>query len=387
VNLSFRLKDIIPMEDLDSMGRRRYQQPNVFKTGGRRPMWYFRARVDRLAGPKEKRRPEDRFYLGFTDEMTKQDAKKRRDEVLSEVINKPQLLIPSQVKFAEVLKVYRRDHLAGLRSTTREMQESALKRMQPLAEKRMCDIDTLEIQQWLSRLDLAYRTKAGYLSLLRVVWQKAEDWGFTQQRFPRCRFALGVNRQVKGHDMPTMDQLRRLITALDEPYRAMAEIALYSGLRISEIRGLKWEDLDGGRLIVQRRISEHGDIDVPKSSRNRVFDARPLAAVFARLPRVDEWVFNHDGCSYYNCLDKMQAARKAAGIKTARFGWHHLRACFNTLVRAKGADAVDRQALLGHTSERMNSVYVMQAEGDVQRRGDLMLEVQAAIMGETKGVQ
>jgi hypothetical protein len=35
----------------------------------------------------------------------------------------------------------------------------------------------------------------------------------------------------------------------------------------------------------------------------------------------------------------------------------------------------------------MNAVYLMQDPEDVKRRGDLMLAVQSAILGATKGVQ
>lgn len=354
-------------------------------------MWFFRARVDTITthdGQRSVDRPEERYYIGYCDEMGKREAEKHRDEILGEVINRPQILIPSQVKFSEVVKIYRRNHMPNLRETTRAMQESALKHIERgFGELRMCDIDSLAVQRWLSSLTLAHRTKQGYLALLRLLWGKAEDWGFTQQRFPRGGFALGVKRDIKGHQMPTMEQLRRLLAALEDPYRAMAEVSLYTGLRISEVRGLKWEDFEDGRFSVQRRVSETGNVDVPKSSKPRIFDSRPIEFVLKRLKRESVWLFNHPGCSYASCLDKMQAARKTAGIKIARFGWHHLRAIFNTLARGNGADAVDRQALMGHTTERMNSVYVMQAEDDVRRRGELMLAVQAEIMGATKGVQ
>jgi integrase len=395
------------------MGRRRFQQPSIFKTDAKRPMWYFRARVDTITtvdGKPDRDRPEGRYYIGFCSEMTKQDAKKRRDEILSEVINRPQFLIPSQVRLAEVLKIYRRDHLPNLRETTREVQESALRRyFEPACPSgckdpdpcqtcggsrknpfpaigglRMCDVDALAIQRWISSMALAHRTRQGYLALLRIIWRRAEDWGYTQQPFPRGKFTLGVNRSVKGREMPTMEQLRRLLASLEDPYRAMAEVALYSGLRISEIRGLKWEDISAETLTIRRRISIRGVSDVPKSTAgNRSFDVRPLAGVLARMPRTSEWVFDA-GC-YSLCLDYMQAARKAAGITVARFGWHHLRACFNTLARSSGADSIDRQALMGHTTDRMNAVYVMQDAEDLKRRGDLMLAVQAAVMGETKG--
>ena len=355
-------------------------------------MWYFRARVDTIkshGGQKGIERPEERYYLGYVDEMSKQEAKKRRDEVLSEVINRPQVLIPSQVKFSEVLAVYRRDHLSVLRETTRATQETAIRTHieKGLGTLRMCDIDALAIQRWLAGMSLAYTTKQSYLALLKVIWGKAEEWGYTQQRFPRGKFALGVRRAVKGHDMPTLDQVRRLLGALDDPFRAMAEVALYSGLRISEVRGLKWEDISTSTFTVRRRIAKSGNIDVPKNTRTRVFDLRPLANVLKRLPRESEWIFNHQGCSYGSCQLRMQAARKTASITTPRFSWHHLRAIFNTLARERGGDSVDRQALMGHSDERINAVYVMQSESDISRRGDLMMAVQSAIMGGTKVVQ
>jgi integrase len=354
-------------------------------------MWYFRARVDTINskdGTRTISRPEERYYLGYCDEMTKQQAKTRRDEVLGAAINKPQVLIPSQVKFSEVLAVYKRDHLANLRETTRDMQECVLsKHFASLGALRMCDLDALAIQRWLSGMEVAYRTKQGYLALLRIIWGKAQEWGYTQQMFPRGRFTLGVKRSVKGHELPSLDQIRRLLAALADPFRAMAEIALYTGLRISEIRGLKWSDIGASILTVSRRVSQRNGEDTTKNGKLRVFDLRPIAAVLQRLPRTDEWVFFHAGAGYWVCQQRMQAAARAAGISTPRFNWHHLRAVANTMLRSSGADAVDRQALLGHADERMNAVYLMQDPEDVKRRGDLMLAVQSAILGNTKGVQ
>lgn len=391
---TFRLRGIIPSEgELSDMGRRRYQQPNIFKTRAKRPQWYFRARVDALRGSDGEKhidRPETRHYLGFCDELGKQEAKKLRDGMLSELINKPQVLIPSQIRFGEVLKAYRRDHLAALRPTTRSTQENAIAKHfdGPLGKLRMCDIDVQTIQRWILSMDLAYRTRKDYFRLLRLIWNKAEEWGYATRSFPKARFTFGVERECKGREMPTMDQLRRLLAALEDPYRAMAEVALYSGLRIGEIRGLKWEDLSATSVTVRRRISKQGDVDVPKTKRGfRVLDIRPLAGVFSRLPRESEWIFADGPTSYAWLATQMQRAREVAGITVARFSWHHLRAAFNTLARVEGADSVDRQAMLGHADEATNAVYVHQSPDDLRRRGDLMMAVQSAILGETKGVQ
>lgn len=387
MSLSARvLADIIPSEELSDMGRRRYQQPSVFRTKGKRPMWYFRAREDTKRtrnGDLTVERAENRHYIGYVDEMTKQDAKKRRDEMLAEVINVPQVLITSQVKFSEVLTVYKRDHVSTLRETTRATEESFLRKIEPtLGKLRMCDITTVVVQQWLSGMDLAYKTKRNYLGRLRLIWRCAEDWGYTQKPFPRSRYSLGVNRSVKGQELPSMDQIRRLLVELQDPYRAMAEIAMFTGLRISEIRGLKWADLGTDRLTVRRRLSVTDGVDVPKNSQSRFFDTRALKLTFGRLERKGDWIFGAAG-SYSTCRAKISAAAAAAGITSARFGWHHLRAVFNTLARLRGADAVDRQALMGHSDERMNAVYVMQDSEEVKRRGDLMLAVHDAVMGAT----
>jgi integrase len=50
----------------------------------------------------------------------------------------------------------------------------------------------------------------------------------------------------------TLDQLLDMIDALDEPAATVVALAAFSGLRKSEIQGLRWEDLKGEELHVQR---------------------------------------------------------------------------------------------------------------------------------------
>ena len=135
--------------------------------------------------------------------------------------------------------------------------------------------------------------------------------------------------------MPTVGQLR-LLAALEDPYRAMAEVALYGGgMRISEIRGLQWSDVGPQAVVVRRRVSKDGDIDVLKNGKTKVLDIRPIAPVLARIPREGDYIFAEAGC-YSSCQQAMVRARKLAGIQTARFSWHHLRAIL-TAWRAKRA--------------------------------------------------
>jgi integrase len=375
------------------MSRRRYQQPSIQKTRSKRPAWYFRVRVDTLTsheGVRALTRPEKRCYVGFCDEVTKVEAKKKRDEILSECINKPQVLIPSQVKFAEVLKVYQKDHLDAQRGTTKVTQESVIrKHIEPAFGKlRMCDVDVLTVQRWLSQMDGAYSSKDGRLTVLKLIWAKAQEWGFATSPFPKAKYQLGTPREIKGRDLPTFDQIRRFMSALDDPHRATAELELYTGWRWSEVYGLQWPDVGPQSVVMQRRVSQLGDTDTTKNCRIRVADVRCISAVLDRLRGLDSlWVIPRVGTGYDNYRLNVQIAAKVAGIRIARFGDHHLRAVFNTVLRSSGADAHDRLAMMGHADERTNRLYVLADGDEVRRRGDLALQVQVAIMGDTKGVQ
>jgi integrase len=404
LSLSFRIRDIIPsQEDLNEMGRRRGQYPSVFKTHGKREMWFFKARIDHWTtddgGNRIIARPMQRFYLGYVGEIGKREAERLRNEMLTEVINKPQVFIPSQIRFDQVLKLYRENHMRTLKETSRAVLERILvrhfdstKERQNLGHLRMCDLDVLTIQQWLNRQSVSACTKKQHVRILRHIWKKARSWGYTQQAFPDGdAFSFGPDAPKKGKEMPTMDQLRRLLAALEDPYRAMAEIALFAGLRIGEIRGLKWEDVTAEALSVRRRVSEMDTVGTPKSKRAiRTLDVRPVAHVFERLKQAggpSDFIFFHPKFGYSMCRYVMGQAAAVAGITIARWGWHHLRGAFNTLARSSGADSVDRQALMGHSNERTNNIYVLPDGGELRRQGDYMMQVQGLILGETKGVQ
>jgi integrase len=72
-----------------------------------------------------------------------------------------------------------------------------------------------------------------------------------------------------GVDIPTRDEIRRAIEAAREGYdRTFLMTAAFTGLRASELRGLRWQDLDldHGRLHVRQRADRYNEIGRPKSA-------------------------------------------------------------------------------------------------------------------------
>ncbi len=70
-----------------------------------------------------------------------------------------------------------------------------------------------------------------------------------------------------GVDIPTPEEIKRLIAHLPDRWRPLLLTAAFTGLRASELRGLRWEDVDlrHGKLHVRQRADRYQTIGKPKS--------------------------------------------------------------------------------------------------------------------------
>jgi integrase len=70
-----------------------------------------------------------------------------------------------------------------------------------------------------------------------------------------------------GEDIPSTDEIRVLIAALPDRWRPLFYTAIFAGLRSSELRGLRWEDVDlqAKQLHVRQRADRLNVIGSPKS--------------------------------------------------------------------------------------------------------------------------
>jgi integrase len=79
----------------------------------------------------------------------------------------------------------------------------------------------------------------------------------------------GQRKLEVGRDLPTPSEVKRLVSAAkDERQRALILTAALTGLRASELRGLRWSDIDlkAGELHVRQRASRYCVIGAPKSA-------------------------------------------------------------------------------------------------------------------------
>lgn len=87
------------------------------------------------------------------------------------------------------------------------------------------------------------------------------------------RIKKSAKRDRRGHnleigtDIPTPNEITRIIQALDRHWRPLLLTAIFTGLRASELRGLRWVDVDltERKLHVRQRADRYNKIGPPKT--------------------------------------------------------------------------------------------------------------------------
>lgn len=360
------------------MGRPRYQRPSVQRTHPKhgRARWYIRVMVDVLLDRGRTGRREKTLYLGFCDEMGKREAEKAAAAQLATVNNTP-LVIQSQVKFRTIAEAYKDTALRAMKSGRHSQAHCIDKHILPaFGDLALHEIDALKVQKWVYDLQdkgLARSTRALYLCVLRSIFECAELWGYYQGRNPCKRIKPGTGAEVFDRRALTPDEARTLIAILEDPLRLFVETALFTGLRVSELRGLTWDAINHAdkTITVKQGISQHEDLAEPKSRAGR----RPvplgaLAARFVRPASAKPTDLVWPAETYSRVLHQMQYRAAKQGIAFKGFGFHTLRRTYATFRHLLGADSRPQAGLvaaMGHSNADMTDHYI-QADVDVVDR-------------------
>jgi integrase len=229
----------------------------------------------------------------------------------------------------------------------------------------------------------------------------AQNVVYSLRKSRRSRRADGNGKLKIGVDIPSPAEMRAIVGKLDTAagrYRPLLLTAIFTGLRASELRGLRWCDVDlkRGELHVRQRADRYGAIGRPKSEAGeRTVPLPPKVVATLRehrlaCPRNDQDIVftnSRGGIEHRNTIvgHGFHPAQVAAGVVDgdgeAKYkGLHSLRHfyaswCINR--RADGGLELPLkvvQARLGHASIQMTAdVY-----GHLFPRGDDGSELAAA---------
>src|SRR6267143_6915887 len=265
---------------------------------------------------------------------------------------------------------YLETELAELRHSTANAYKSYLtSQIKPRwGDHPISKVKPFAVEQWLKGLDLAPRTRGHLHNLMRVLLSCAMRWELTEvgenpMKLVRVR---GTSKRQREPMVLTITQFHRLLEELDEPFRTMVILALATGLRCSELFGLKWCDVlwDELTLLVRRAIVNGVENEVKTKYSNAGMPLDPaLAKVLmnwrrkTRFKNPEDWVFASPFVAGRKPWYPWGVERRhiiPAGIRCGigRIGWHSFRHTFRTLLDETGAPMKVQQELMRHADIR-----------------------------------
>jgi integrase len=137
---------------------------------------------------------------------------------------------------------------------------------------------------------------------------------------------------------------------------AMLVVALRTGLRIGELRALRWSNvhLDRGVLWVRESIGKRGNRKEPKGKKHREAPLSNDAMRALRSIRQDRWegVFTLDGSVMSMTIadESLKLMCRSAGMLP--ISWHILRHSYASHLVLRGVALPTVQSLMGHVNIR-----------------------------------
>jgi integrase len=247
----------------------------------------------------------------------------------------------------------------------------------------------------------ARRSLGGILADAQERGLVAQNVVYSLRKNRRSRRADGNGKLKIGVDIPSPAEMRAIVDKLDTAagrYRPLLLTAIFTGLRASELRGLRWDDVDlkRGELHVRQRADRYGKIGRPKSEAGeRAVPLPPMLVAALRQHRLASprselgLVFpnSRDGVDHRNTIvyNGFHPVQVAAGVVDrhggAKYkGLHALRHFYASWCINRHLDGGLElplkvvQARLGHASIQMTA----DTYGHLFPRGDDGAELAAA---------
>ncbi|MBZ9774382.1 tyrosine-type recombinase/integrase [Mesorhizobium sp. CO1-1-8] len=165
-----------------------------------------------------------------------------------------------------------------------------------LGDHKLTRITVPVVREFMDKLRDAGRSPAMVKSIrtsLSGILAEAQERGWSNQNAVRDmsqgrkgRESKGDKRRkaklVVGRDIPTREEIQKVIAQLNKPdaaYRQLIITAIFTGMRASELRGLRWDDIDFARkeITVRQRADATNDMGPPKSEAGqRTIEMAPM---------------------------------------------------------------------------------------------------------------
>jgi integrase len=348
------------------MARRRFQRGSLRKRGKTNPVWEAQWYEPCLNPDGTIGRKRRSVILGLVSDLGKKEAKKKLDELLLP-LNQGKFVPHSTLTFRQFCEqFYAAGAYPSLKpSTARRYQRTLKTHLLPaFGDRRLCDLTTFDVQQLVNQkleAGLSWEVCNHLRNLVSTIYTNAKKWRYFLGENPASGVQLPQKQAVREKHVLTPEQISKLFSILPEPIRTMVQVGILTGLRVGEILGLRWSDVDFEKrhLRIERAVYR-GYIGSPKTQGSKRSLPIPecllaaLASHYRRSPNREgpQLVFQTRNGTPFNDTNLLHRLLKPAGKQVGApwLSWHTLRRTHATLLQLAGGSLKDAQAQLGHSN-------------------------------------
>lgn len=318
---------------------------------------------------------KQKWFSGYN---TKRDAQRALAEKLTE-IHRGDYIEPAQIPLGELLLDWLEQQVQPETSVSTFVTYSGIVKnhiIPSIGRVRLDHLKPIHFQKLYTE-----KRQSGLASstirLIHNVCRRALNWAVRMGMLARSPVDQVTPPQVVQKEMKfwTAEEAKTFLeTAEDSPYYTAFYVAIFTGMRMGELRALKWTDIDweGSRISIRRRVqfkrgeiviqsgtktSKHGRVIeisesvVARLKKHRVAQAKQLLQLGGNR---DNWVFLSPKGNLLPDITLYKAfirLTKKAGLPQIRF--HDLRHTHATLLLQQGVHPKIVSERLGHSTISM----------------------------------
>jgi integrase len=358
--------------------------------------------------------PDGKWHIETLNARTITEAKKElRGRAVK--VDRGEAVAPSKVTLAEVWTDYEKT-LAGLVAAGEKRPRTLELYRQQWASHLEPSLGRVPVQKitagHVSKLLADLRQKGKSSWTIKAVWYRLDsllDHAMTRgliSESPLKRVSKSERPSGKAKTQPrtlTNDECAKLITKASERWRPLIATAVFTGLRISELLALRWQDVDFAEGVIRVR----GQLSLTKPPRivalktgAGVRDVYLMAELAGMLRRqklasthsldTDFLFATYEGrpVSQRNALRALSVVATAAGLNPEDgepLSWHDLRHTAISRLIAAGLDVVEVQRQAGHSKPSTTLDTYSHEFERAKRSDDTRAKIAATGIGEMIG--
>ncbi len=340
----------------------------------RRKTWNF------LQWVGDKRRSK---VIGTLREFPTKSAAWRAAESLRHLPDKPVVRATPTVR--TLIEQYRAEKMPARASTRRGYEVWLENHVLPRwGDSELTDLQARPVELWMQSLSLAPKSKLHIRGLLSILWDYAMWRGdVPTQRNPMELVTIkSASQRVHKPRSLTAEQFQSLLKTLGNNacWRTILLLAVSFGLRISEVLGLKWKDVNwlGKTIRIERGVVKQIVDDVKSScSARTMVCADELLEVLkvwrqtTQFSQLDDWMFasptklGRQPLSYTHVWERLTDMAAKAGI--GHVSSHVFRHTHRSWLDSVGTPVGVQQKLMRHADIRTTmNIYGDAATADMR---------------------